>query len=165
MALALVSHSMKIAAASGGGGGVVVDLDVTLVGQIVLLLVLLAVLKPLLFEPMLKLFEERERRIDGAKLQARRLDEASAGALTKYEAEMQKARSAGNLERDKLRAEGAKQENEILGKVRDSTSRTLEEGRSQLAAQAGEVRKVLHAEAEALARQVAGRVLGHEVES
>jgi F-type H+-transporting ATPase subunit b len=98
---------MKIAAASGGGGGVVVDLDVTLVGQIVLLLVLLAVLKPLLFEPMLKLFEERERRIDGAKLQARRLDEASAGALTKYEAEMQKARSAGNLERDKLRAEGA----------------------------------------------------------
>jgi hypothetical protein len=48
MALALVSHSMK-----AGGGGVVVDLDVTLVGQIVLLLVLLVVLKPLLFGPML----------------------------------------------------------------------------------------------------------------
>src|SRR5580658_7615146 len=116
MALALARDSMETAAT---GGGVVVDLDITLVGQIVLLLVLLAILKPLLFEPMLRLFEEREKRIDGAKLQARRLDEASAGALTKYETEMQRARAAGNLERDRLRAEGAKQENEILGRVRD----------------------------------------------
>jgi F-type H+-transporting ATPase subunit b len=146
-------------------GGVVVDLDITLVGQIVLLLVLLVVLKPLLFEPMLRLFEERERRIDGAKVQARRLDEASAGALTKYEAEMQKARSAGNLEREKLRAQGAKEENEILGKVRESTAKALEQGRSQLAAQATETRKTLRAEAGALGRQVAARVLGHEVES
>src|ERR1700690_3431373 len=101
MALALVSHSMKIS----GGGGVVVDLDVTLVGQVVLLLVLLVVLKPLLFEPMLKLFEEREKRTEGAKLQAGKMDEAPAGALSKYEGEMQKARAAGNAERDKLRGQ------------------------------------------------------------
>ena len=40
----------------------------------------------MLFDPMLKLFEEREKRIDGAKVQARHIDEKSAGALTKYEA-------------------------------------------------------------------------------
>jgi F-type H+-transporting ATPase subunit b len=160
MALALVSHSMKT-----GGGGVVVDLDITLVGQIVLLLLLLAILKPLLFEPMLKLFEERERRIDGAKLQARRLDEASAGALTKYETEMQRARAAGNLEREKLRSQGTQEENEILGQVRASTTKALEEGRTKLATEAAEVRKALRAESTTLGRQVAGRVLGHEVES
>ena len=92
MAIALVTHSMNAAS----GGGVVVDLDVTVVGQVVLFLILLVVLKPLLFEPMLKLFEERENRIEGAKLQARKMDEASAGALSKYEAEMHKARTAGN---------------------------------------------------------------------
>jgi F-type H+-transporting ATPase subunit b len=163
MALALARDSMETAAAAGGG--VVVDLDITLVGQIVLLLALLAILKPLLFEPMIKLFEEREKRIDGAKVQARRLDEASAGALTKYETEMQRARAAGNLEREKLRAEGNKEENEILGKVRESTTKMLEEGRSKLATEAGEVRRVLRTESLALGRQLAGRVLGHEVDS
>ena len=103
----------------------VVDLDVTLVGQVVLFLVLLlVVLKPLLFEPMLKLFEEREKRIEGAKLQARKMDEASAGALSKYEAEMKKARAAG--ERGARQAPGPGREgreSEILGEVRKATSR------------------------------------------
>ncbi len=160
MALALVIDSMKASA----GGGVVVDLDVTVLGQVVLFLVLLAVLKPLLFEPMLKLFEEREKRIEGAKLQARKMDEASAGALTKYDAEMQTARAAGNAEREKLRAEGAKEEGEILGEVRKSTTATLEEGRKRLATEVGEVRRALRGQSAGLGRELAARVLGHEVE-
>src|SRR5580704_1122366 len=152
MALALVTHSVM---AGASGGGVVVDLDVTLVGQVVLFLVLLVVLKPLLFEPMLKLFEEREKRIEGAKLQARKMDEASAGALTKYEAEMQNARAAGNAERDKLRAEGTREEAEILGEVRKSTAATLDDGRRRLAAEAGEVRRALEVESASLGRQLA----------
>jgi len=160
MALALVNHSMD----AHGGGGVVVDLDVTVVAQIVLFLILLAILKPLLFDPMLKLFEEREKRIDGAKLQARKMDEASAGALTKYESEMHKARAAGNEEREKFRAEGVKAENEILARVRDSTAKSLENGRAQLRTDVEQVRKALRAESTTLARQLASRVLGHEVE-
>jgi|SRR5580692_3679020 F-type H+-transporting ATPase subunit b len=161
MALALVTHSVM---AGSGGGGVVVDLDVTVVGQVVLFLVLLVVLKPLLFEPMLKLFEEREKRIEGAKVQARRMDEASAGALSKYEAEMQRARAVGNAERDKLRAQGTKEENEILGKVRESTAATLDAGRKRLATEVGEVRRALRAESTGIGRELAARVLGHEVE-
>ncbi len=143
----------------------VVDLDITLVGQVVLLLILLAVMKPLLFDPMLTLFEEREKRIDGAKVQARRMDEASAGALTKYESEMQRARAAGNVEAEKLRAEGAKEETEILGRVRTSTAKLLEEGRSRLAGEADQARQALRAEGEALGAELAARVLGHEVKS
>lgn len=160
MTLALVTHSMKAAS----GGGVVVDLDVTVVGQVVLFLILLVVLKPLLFDPMLHLFEEREKRIEGAKLQARKMDEASAGALSKYEAEMQKARASGNAERDKLRAQGTKEESEILAQVRKSTTATLDEGRKRLATDVGEVRKALKVESASLGRQLAARVLGHEVE-
>lgn len=158
MTLAHVTDSMK------AGGGVVVDLDVTLIGQVVLFVVLSIVLKPMLFEPMLKLFEEREKRIEGAKLQARKMDEASAGALSKYEAEMQTARAAGNAERDKLRAQGAREESDILGEVRKSTTATMDEGRKQLAAQVTEVRKALTGQSAALGRELAARVLGHEVE-
>jgi F-type H+-transporting ATPase subunit b len=160
MALALVTHSTNAAAERS----VVVDLDLTVVGQIVLFLILLAILKPLLFDPMLRLFEEREKQIDGAKLQARKMDEASAGALSKYEFEMQRARAAGNLEREKFRAEAARTENEILGRVRTATAQSLEDGRKQLRADVEQTRKALRADSATLAGQLASRVLGHEVE-
>ena len=140
-----------------------VDFDVTMLVQIVFFLILLAVLKPTLFDPMLRLFEERERRIEGAKLQARKTDEASAGALSKYETAMQRARASANLERDKLRAEGVKTENEILAKVRASTAKTLAEGRGKLGEDVAAARASLKTDVTVLAKELAGRVLGREV--
>lgn len=147
-------------------GGVEVDLAPKAVfGMVVLFVVLLIVLKPLLFEPMLKLFEERERRIDGAKKTARDLDTASAEALAKYESAMADARGTANAERERIRAEGTRAENEILGKVRVQTAELLEDGKRKAEAEAAEVRVALRAESAQLAREVASRVLGREVQS
>src|ERR1700691_3108345 len=89
---------------------ITVDVDWTFVVQLVLFVGLLLILKPILFDPMLQLFEERERRTEGAKLQARRIDEKSATALAKYEPELAKARAAASVERDKIRAEAQSRE-------------------------------------------------------
>jgi F-type H+-transporting ATPase subunit b len=159
MSLVRVTDSLR-----ASGQAVVVDFDATVLGQIVLFVVLLLILKPVLFDPMLKLFEEREKRILGAKLQARKLDEGAVGALTKYESSMQQARTAGNAERDKLRAEGTKTENEILAKVRATTTQTLDDGRKRLAEELLSVRASLKADAKGLAKELAGRVLGRQVQ-
>ena len=145
-------------------GAVNVDFDLTVVGQIVLFVALMLVLKPWLFDPMLKLFEERERRIDGAKRQARKLDEKSAGALKEYEDAMQAARMSANAERDNLRAEGQKIEADILAKVRAAAAGTLEEGRKRAEVDLKTVRATLDAENPALAKELATRVLGREVQ-
>jgi F-type H+-transporting ATPase subunit b len=142
-----------------------VDFDWTFLVQVVLFVALTLFLKPVLFDPMLKLFEERERLTDGAKLQARKIDEKSASAATKYDAEMAKARNAAGAERDKIRAEAVKTEQEILGKVRDATTKVLEDGKKSALAEAERARAALKAEAGALARELAGRVLGREVQS
>jgi F-type H+-transporting ATPase subunit b len=141
-----------------------VDFDATFLVELVLFAGLTLVLKPLLFDPMLKLFEEREKRIDGAKLQARKMDEKSATALAKYETEMARARAAANAEREKIRAEGLKREQEVLAAVRASTTKTIEEGKRAAFAEAEQVRAKLKTEASTLARDVAGRVLGREVQ-
>jgi F-type H+-transporting ATPase subunit b len=141
-----------------------VDFDATFLVQVVLFTGLTLVLKPLLFDPMLKLFEERERRIDGAKVQARKMDEKSATALAKYETEMARARTSANAEREKIRAEGLKREQEILAAVRASTSKTIEDGKRSALAEAERVRARLKSDAGTLARDVAGRVLGREVQ-
>ncbi len=168
MSLVRVNDSLSALSASGAhhstGQAVIVDFDATVLVQVVLFVVLLFILKPLLFDPMLKLFEEREKRILGAKLQARKLDEGSADALTKVESEMQRARTAGNVERDKLRAEGVKVENDVLAKVRASTTETLDAGRKRLAADIVTARAALKTDAASLAKELAGRVLGRPVQ-
>jgi len=146
-----------------GGGGVDVDFDATLLIMVALFIFLWIVLKPLLFDPMLRLFEERERQVDGAKLLARKIDEKSAGALTHYESEMQRARSTANVEREKLRAEGLKREAEILTKVRASTAATVEASRKQMLDAAAAARKGLSSDMPSIAADFASRALGREV--
>jgi F-type H+-transporting ATPase subunit b len=149
--------------AGAGGGGVDVDFDATVFMMVGIFIFLWIVLKPLLFDPMLKLFEERERRVDGAKLQARKIDEKSVSALTHYEAEMAKARASANAERDKIRAEGLKREAEILAKVRAQTAATLEAGRKEMRQAADAARKGLGSEMPSIAADFASRALGREV--
>jgi F-type H+-transporting ATPase subunit b len=146
-------------------GGVTVDLDASFVVQIALFVVLLLILKPLLFDPMLRLFEEREERIERTIEKARDMDKASAKALAKYEAILTKAREAGSAERDQLRGQGAKKEAELTAHVRSQTAVTLEQGRGAIANEAKEARSKLQIEATTLGRAIASRVLGREVTS
>jgi F-type H+-transporting ATPase subunit b len=143
---------------------ITVDVDLTFLVELVLFVGLMLVLKPLLFDPMLTLFEERERRIDGAKLQARKIDEKSASALSTYEAEMAKARTTGNAERDKIRAEGMAREQQILGAMRASTSKVIDEGKRVAHAEADKVRGALKLQSAEIAREIASRVLGRDVQ-
>jgi F-type H+-transporting ATPase subunit b len=142
-----------------------VDVDATFVVQILLLVALTLVLKPVLFDPMLKLFEEREKRIDGAKAEARKIDEKSATALATYEAEMARVRAAANAERDRIRAEGLAREQEILGAVRAATTKVVDDGKRAAHDEAARVRPVLKTQAAGIARDLASRVLGREVQS
>ena len=150
--------------ATGAPQAITVDLDLTFLVQAVLFVGLMWILKPVLFDPMLKLFEEREKRIDGAKAAARKIDEKSTHALEEYEAAMAKARSAANAERDKIRSEGLAREQEILGRVRALTNKAVDEGKRAAHLEADRVRGQLKADAEQLARDLATRVLGREVQ-
>ena len=166
MSLLSVSTTLNAGLLSSGlseGGGVNVDLDASLLVQIALFVVLLVILKPLLFEPMLKLFEEREKRIEGTRREASKEDERSAKALAKYEAILGKARDAGAAERDALRAEGTRKEAETMARVRAVTATTIEQGRASIASEAKNARTALASEASSLARAIATRVLGREV--
>ncbi len=144
-------------------GGVDVDLNLTFVVQVVLIVVLLLVLKPVLFDPMLKLFEAREQAIGGAKEKARKTDLKSAKAETEFQAQMGKAQAQGNVERERLRGEGVKAENEVLAKVRAETAAFLDERRQKAQVELATARAELKGSAQELAKQLATRVLGREV--
>lgn len=148
---------------AGPASPITVDVDLTFVVQLVLFVGFTLVLKPVLLDPMLKLFEERERATLGARAKARHIDEKSAGALAKYEGEMAKARSEASAERDRIRGEAIKREQEILAQVRADATKVIEDGKRAAQGEAIKAREALKRDASALSADVASRVLGREV--
>jgi F-type H+-transporting ATPase subunit b len=144
-------------------GGVNLDLDLTFVVQMAAFTVLVLILKPLLFDPLLKLFEERERRTEGAKLLARKMDERAGEILRQYETELENVRRAAAEEREKLRAEGQRLEAQILHEARADVAKVLEQGKAKIESERRANRAELAAKTQDIAREIAARVLGREV--
>lgn len=141
------------------------DFDLTFLAQLLLFAAFVSLLKPLLFDPLLRVFEERERQTDGAKKLAREMD-AEAGDLRKrYEAELEKVRREAGVERERLRAETAKLEAKIMAEARAETARVLDAGKARIAAEVLELRGELERTKPELAAQIASKILGREVAS
>lgn len=141
-------------------GGVNLDFDWTMIVQVGFILLLWVVLKPMLFDPLLKLYEEREKKTEGTIKRARRIDEESAESKAKYDELMAKARAEGSAVRDRLRAESVRKESELLTKVRTETQRTVDEARAATQREVESTRTALAPHTQSLARDLATRVLG-----
>lgn len=164
MALSSVQTGALEELIGSASGGVVVDLDVTFVGQIVLFILLFLVLKPMLFDPMLKLFEERERRTGGAKDDARQLYADADEKMAQYEAQVTVVKQKAGEERDRIRQEGQKREQAILARVRTETDAMLHGGRTRIHDEREKLKAELGTLSTQLARDIATRVLGREVQ-
>ena len=144
-------------------GGVTLDFDMTFVLQMVIFAAFIIIVKPLLFDPLMKLFEERERRTEGARVLARRMDERAGELLRRYEAELDAVRRVAAEERDKLRAEAQRLEARILAEARAEAAKIVEEGKKKLEVERRAIRAELSARAPQIARDIASRVLGREL--
>lgn len=144
-------------------GGISIDFDKTFILQMCVFVALILALKPLLFEPILKVFEEREKRTEGARAEARRMQEKAGELLVKYEAELDHIHRVAGEERDRLRAETTKLESEILKDARAVSARIADEGRKKIETEVSSIRADLERQSAQISREVAARVLGREV--
>jgi F-type H+-transporting ATPase subunit b len=157
------SPNLLASAAGGGGGALNIDLDLTFTLQMAAFLLFIVVMKPLLFDRVLAIFEERERRTDGARDEAREMQRKAGELLRRYEAELQRVNRTAAEERDRMRTETAKLESEILNEAREATSKLIEQGRSEIEEQVQEIRFELGRQSERLAYDIASRALGREL--
>lgn len=159
----LFSSFASLPLAAMFGGAVTIDFDRTFVVQMVLFGFLILVLKPLLFDPVLKVFEEREKRTEGARAEAREMQEEAGELLTRYEKKMEQVNLVAAGERERIRTETSKLEAEILGEARTVAAGVVSEGRSKIESEVSSIRFDLGRESEKLAQEIAQRVLGREV--
>jgi F-type H+-transporting ATPase subunit b len=140
-------------------------LDLTFLAQLALFGVFVSLLKPLLFDPLLRVFEERERRTEGAMKEARAMDDEAGELLRRYEAELTRIRREAGVERERLRAEATRLEAKIMAEAREETARILSAGKAATAAEVSELRRELEGRRAELAAQIAARIVDREVAS
>ncbi len=145
-------------------GGSIIDLDGTVFVQLGMFFVAFVVLYALVFKPMVALLEAREEAIDGAKAQAKHLDIEVKEKQASFEAELRKVRGASGEERDRLRAEGLEIESKLLDRVRTETLSVVSEARTRLESEANLARQELNSQRPQLAREIAAKLLGREVQ-
>lgn len=136
-----------------------IDFDLTFVLQMVLFTTLIVVLKPLLFDPVMKILVEREKRTEGARAQARECQEQAGALMAQYEEELSRVQQAAREERDRERSETAQLESQALSEARAAANEILQEGRRLIAEECHRVQAELDRKASELARTLAMGVL------
>lgn len=140
-----------------------IKLDWTLFLQFANFMLLLLVLNALLYKPLRAVLAARKATIDGDLAKARALDEEIQAQVAEYEAKLQEARQRGSQERMALRQAALAEEAKMLGAANEKASQRLQSLKEQVAGEAETARQGLRSETEALARQVAGKVLGRSL--
>lgn len=140
-----------------------VDIDLTTVAHLVLFTAFVLIMKQLLFDPLLRVFEERERRTAGAIEKAREMDEQAIALKRKHDQKMEEIRREAAHERERMRRETLTLQSEMQEAARAAAHGTLEKGLARIDAEVGRSRAALEAQREALAAEIASKVLGRAV--
>ena len=140
-----------------------IDVDGTTFVQFGFFIVLWIVLWQLLFKPYLKMRDDREQGIEGARHKAHEMEKDANKMVADYDAAFGRAKLRGAEERQKLRTEAAAHERQVLGAAREESQRTIAAARSKIAGDTAKAKQQLDAQSAALAQKVASRILGREV--
>jgi len=130
---------------------------------LVAFLVLMYPLNVLLFRPLFRVLDERHERISGANRRAEKLQREAEEVLSRYREAVGRVREEAEQDR-RAHVEQAREEHaSITGQAREEAEQQVERSRAEVRRSLEEARQGLRAETEALARDVAGRVLGRSV--
>ena len=141
----------------------ILDIDGTVFVQLAIFVITAIVLSRYLFRPYLEVKTARSSGTEGAKEEARRLQEEGAARMADYENRLSEARHQANQERSKLQAEAVKRDGEITAAARNATQAALESARAKLETEAEATRQQLEPRAQEIGRSIARKILGREV--
>jgi len=140
-----------------------ISLDISILYQVVLFVISWLFLKKILFQPYLKLLEERERKTTGAQHDSTDLEREGARLRAQYEEKIAQAQAAAQAAKEEILQSGRLEREKILGEARAEAAQILERVRQEIAAAVGEERRRAAAEASALAAEMASKALGRKV--
>ena len=140
-----------------------ISLDISILYQIILFVALWLILNKILFQPYLRLLEERERRTIGAEHDSADLEHEGARLRARYEEKIAQAQTAAYAAKDAILQEARQQREKILGEARAAAASKLEQARREISLALEKEKALAAAEAAAVAGEMVSKVLGRKV--
>ena len=128
------------------------EVNATIFVQAAFFCFLLLWLSPILFKPMLRLFEEREAQIGGAKKEAAKFDEEARRELTRVETQIAQAFDEAKQLKLEMKEEAEEYYRKMVETARAEASRTLHDARQELQIEAATVAGELKTQVDPLAK-------------
>jgi F-type H+-transporting ATPase subunit b len=158
-ALAVGLGAPAAAAASEGGGGSLIEVNATLLVQVISFVILLAVLHRFVYRPLLATLEARSTAIRQQLAEAQAAREAAQAQLAEFERRLATAQAEAQATRERALREAAELRERLTAEARQEAARVLAEARAEIEQSVRRARQELRAEVGALAIEVAERVI------
>lgn len=139
-----------------------IDINLTIVIQVVQFLLLLFVLNRFLFRPTINLIEEREQKITTWKEETKNFHESMQERLQSYENQILEAKAQAQEQQELVTEELQKEEDKKLEAVSEEAVRIVVSTREKLQEETELLRGQLREQAEEMSQLVAEKVLGRK---
>ena len=140
-----------------------IELNGTLIFQLVIVLILIVALGNMVFKPFLRILQERRNWVEGAERKARELQQRTQELMEQYREAMAAAQAQGSSIREEIRKESLAKEMEILQKAMEETNQFLGRMRTQIQDEGQTARASLRLQAQDLSQEIAEKILGRAI--
>jgi F-type H+-transporting ATPase subunit b len=145
------------------GEAPLIDIDGTAFVQFGIFAITAIVATRFLFRPYLKMRDEREAGMAGARKEAESLSAEADAKLADYEEKLAQARSRAQEERRKIRTEASEHLRKVTEEAREKAQSAIEAADKKVSEETTRAREELLPKADALAADMVGRLLGRKV--
>ncbi len=140
-----------------------INLDWTLFMQMINFLVLLFILNHLLYKPVLKILDERKKKINDAADAVKALDSSSEEKLGRYHEQIRAARTKAISQKEEIKAAGINDGNGLIDRAKEESDKVLLQAREEIEKEAVMAREALRRQSEEMAEAIAEKLLGRSL--
>ena len=140
-----------------------INLNGTLIIQIINFIFLMWFLNKFLFKPMLKVLDERKSRVENDFAKAKELEEKIEEGYENYKKELEEAKSKGASIKISARDEATKVLDEKLTMAKEEANKYIEEFKLQIEKSKEQIKAELEKDVESIAKSICSTLLGREI--
>jgi F-type H+-transporting ATPase subunit b len=140
-----------------------VDINISLLYQLINFIVLLIALNFILYKPVLAIMRERQQTIGGAFSDAKTAQEKMNSLLEQYNTSLADAKQKATSAYNTMYQQGLDSQRDTIAAERAKASELLDKARAEIASASSSAKADLKKEAEKLAQDISAKLLGRAV--
>jgi len=140
-----------------------INIDQSLIFQIINFLLLMIILNALLYRPIRSILKERAERIAGLATEADKVKADMTQKEQDYQNKLQQARKEGFEQKNLFKLQGQEEEKKLLLEANQKVDAELAQNRKKIAQEVKEAREKLSGEVASFSQEIAQKILGRMI--